>query len=125
VSNKANLPALISSSLQNTTWRLFPLWITYSGTPAADALNFLVMIIHRIPFYQLNTLLSAQLPKYFSYVSSYCPVNCLFPIFRNKYYVIFAIMFYVSLVLPVSHLWPSYSNLPVLLKRPFSQLCTQ
>ena len=41
-------------------------------------------------------------------------VNCLFPIFRrHKYYVIFAIMFYVSLVLPVSHLWPPYS-LPVL-----------
>lgn len=31
----------MSSSLPNTTWRLSPLWITCSETPAADALNFI------------------------------------------------------------------------------------
>lgn len=62
------------------------------------------MILHRVTLNQLNTMLTTKVSQYFAYITPKGSINCLFPIFWDKYNMVFAIMFNVSLALPVSHM---------------------
>ena len=76
------------------------------------------MVRHCMTFNQLYSLLPTQLSQNTSYVTAKRTIQCFLPVFRNKNNVIFAIMLYVSLALPVSHM-ASLLNLPVQ-RRPIS-----
>ena len=76
------------------------------------------MVRHCMTFNQLYSLLPTQLSQNTSYVTAERTIQCFLPVFRNKNNVIFAIMLYVSLALPVSHM-ASLLNLPVQ-RRPIS-----
>ena len=76
------------------------------------------MILHRIPFYSLYSLLTTQTTQYNPCILTQSTINCLSSVFRNRHYVISAIMLNVSLALPISHFGP-LQNLPIQ-RRSFS-----
>ena len=61
------------------------------------------MVSHRMVFNQFNSLLTTQITPYPSNISPQCAVYPFPPVFRHEDYVVFAIMFHLSLALPLSH----------------------